>query len=228
MTINRRIAVLIMCFSPSVTLAEGVSEFCLDGELDLGARYQGTKPRPGEFYPTTWCVITEDDTYRVLYSATGKSNPDMEGAWSVAYLPPDTVRIVNRESPPDIEFQGTDNLREAKRVRRIDPHRLVEEFQSTPKVLDEARVEIRADRLVSVKSSAALPLRGRIQVEWNSDWTNVAKPVLRLLLDDELLFKATGRWRDVSDDEAAALWEVTPSAKPIKVSGDRWPARINM
>lgn len=228
MTIKRRIALLIICFSPLAALADGVTEFCLDGELDLGARYQGSKPRSGEFYPTTWCVITEDDTHRVLFSGIGKSNPDMDGAWTVAYLPPDTVRIVNRESPPDIEFQGTDNLKEALRVRRVDPRRLIKEFQSTPKALDGVQVEIRADRLVSVTTSAALPLRGQVPVDWHWDWTNAAKPVLRLMLDDELLFKATGRWRDVSDDEAAALWEVTPGAKPVKVPGDRWPAQISM
>jgi glyoxylase-like metal-dependent hydrolase (beta-lactamase superfamily II) len=48
------------------------------------------------------------------------------------------------------------------------------------------------------------------------------------MLDDELLFKATGRWRNVPRNEAAALWIATPGATPIEVPGDRWPARTNM
>lgn len=222
------LALLMIVASPTAVVAAGVTEFCLDGELDLGARYQGTKPRPGEYYPTTWCVITEDDTSRVLFSGAGKSNPDMDGDWAVAYLPPDTVRIVNRESPPDVEFQGTDNLQEALRVRRIDPRRLAEEYKSRPENLAALRVEIQQGRAVSVATSADLPLRGRVQVVWNWDWTNAAQPRLRVLLDNDTLFRATGRWRELTDDEVAAVWNTTPGPEPIEVPGDRWPARINM
>ena len=223
-----RLALLVIFFSSSLAFADGVTEFCLDGELDLGARYQGAKPETGEFYPTTWCVITEDDSQRVLFSGAGKSNPDMDGTWTVAYLPPDTVRIVNRDSPPDVEFHGTDNLDEALRVRRIDPRRLIEEFQATPGALDDVRVQVLENRLLSVRTSAALPLRGHVTVDWNWEWTSAEEPVLRLILDDALLFKATGRWRELSDDEAATVWDVTAGVEPIDVPGDRWPARIDM
>jgi glyoxylase-like metal-dependent hydrolase (beta-lactamase superfamily II) len=228
MFMNRRLPLLFVCFASSLASAEGVTEFCLDGELDLGARYQGWKPEAGEFYPTTWCVITEDDSQRVLFSGAGRSNPDMDGEWTVAYLPPDTVRIVNRESPPDIEFQGTDNLDEALRVRRVDPRRLVEEFRAAPGALGTALVEISDGQLSSVKTSADLPLRGRVSVEWSWEWPNEEEPELRLTLDDVLLFKATGRWRELSDEDAAMVWDVTPGAEPIEVPGDRWPAQVNM
>ena len=228
MSMIRLIALLVTWFSSSLASAAGVTEFCLEGELDLGARYQGTKPDAGEFYPTTWCVITEDESQRVLFSGSGKSNPDMDGAWTVAYLPPDTVRIVNRDSPPDIEFHGTDNLDEALRVRRIDPRRLMQEFRVTPGALDGAQVHILENRLTSVTTSAALPLRGLVNVVWNWDWTNAEYPVLRLILDDALLFRATGRWRELTDGDAATVWDVTPGVAPSEVPGDRWPAQINM
>ena len=227
MFVTIRLILLISCV-PSLAMANGVTEFCLEGELDLGVRYQGTNPAPGEFYPTTWCVISEDSSFRTLYSATGLSNPDMDNSWAVAYLPPDIVRIVNRDSPPDVEFQGTDNLDEAMRVRRIDPRRLVEEYQSSPQAYDGVRVEIHNGRLVSVKTSAELPLRGRVPVDWNWDFTNGALPVFRLMLDEEVLFRGTGRWRDVPAEEAEGLWEITPGEDAIQVAGDRWPARVSM
>lgn len=208
--------------------APSVTEFCLQGEMDLGARLQGTRPQPGEFYPTTWCVITEDNSSRVLFSGAGKSNPDMDGNWTVAYLPPDLVRIVNRESPPDIEFRGTDNLIEALRVRRIDPLRLMEEFREAPESFDGLQVVARDNRLLSVNTRADLPLRGRVDVKWQWRWTEPDSPQLALTVDNELLFKATGRWRSVAADEAAMLWQATPGAEPVEVPGDHWPARVNM
>lgn len=225
---NARLALLVLFSYMPLAFADGATEFCLEGELDLGARYQGTKPEPGEFYPTRWCVITESDSHRVSFSGAGKSNPDMHGDWRVAYLPPDTVRIVNREEPPDIEFHGTDNLDEALRVRRIDPRRLLEEFRASPNALNGMLVNTRDGRLESVKTSAALPLRGQVAVDWSWDWTNATRPELRLSLDDTLLFKATGRWRDLSDAEAATVWTATQGDDPVEVPGDRWPARINM
>ena len=219
---------VIVGLSSRAAMAGGASEFCLDGEFDLGARYQGTRPEAGEFYPTSWCVITEDDSDRVLFTGSGRSNPDMDGSWTVAYLPPDTVRIVNRGSPPDIEFQGTDNLDEALRVRRVDPKRLLEDVNQSPDALAGVQTEIRDDRIVSARMSALLPLRGRVDVDWRWDWANVTQPALRLMVDDDLLFRATGRWREVPDDEARATWEATPGADPMVVAGDRWPARINL
>jgi len=205
-----------------------VTEFCLDGELDLGARYQGKRPAPEEFYPTTWCVVTESDSQRVFFTGRGRSNPDMDGSWSVAYLPPDTVRIVNRESPPDVEFHPTKNPEEALRVRRIDPRRLLQEYRANPQALDGTQLAISGDNVESVSTTADVPLRGRAKVEWMWDWTDAQAPLLRLMLDDTLLFKATGRWRDLEPGEAEAVWARTPGAAPIEVPGDRWPATIDM
>ena len=114
------------------TAAAATTEFCLDGEFDLAARLQGWTHRPGEWTPMRWCVTTDDATARVLFSATGKSNPDIEGGWTVAFVPPDLVRIVNRESPPDVEFKGASASEEAERYRRIDPRRLAAEVRKAP------------------------------------------------------------------------------------------------
>lgn len=222
---------LVLCLTylaSSIAMAGGVTEFCLQGHFDLGVRYQGTRPEAGEAYPASWCVISEDDSHRVTFSGTGMSNADMQEVWTVAYLPPDIVRIVNRAAPPDIEFRGTDNPDEALRVRRLDPRRLVEEFRAMPEALDGALVEIREDRLLSVRTFAELPLRGRVNVDWHWDWTNARQPHLSLMLDETVLFTATGRWRDVPDDEAATLWQASSGAAVTEVPGDRWPAKIDM
>ncbi len=208
--------------------SSGVTEFCLEGELDLGLRYQGMRPEAGEFYPTSWCVISEDDSERVMFSGAGRSNPDMDGNWTVAYLPPDLVRIVNRDAPPDIEFRGTNNRDEALRMRRMDPRRLLAEYRAHPEAFDGLQVELRGQRVHSVTSIAHLPLRGRVSVEWLWDWTDPEQPRLELILDDALLFKATGRWRSLPATQASSLWQATPGAEPVQVPGDNWPARINM
>lgn len=228
MTMPRCFALAVVCLSSSLAFADGATEFCLDGELDLGARFQGTRPEAGEFYPTVWCVTTDDNSQRVMFSGSGNSNPDMDDSWTVAYLPPDTVRIVNRNSPPDVEFQGTDNLDEAMRVRRVDPRRLLEEFRLKPEGLNGLSIAVRENKLLSVRTSAELPLRGLVNVDWNWDWTESSRPVLRLMLDDTLLFKATGRWRKLEDEEAANVWKVTPGVDAVEVPGDRWPAKMNM
>lgn len=223
-----RVAIPVLLLLPSLASADAATEFCLYGELDLGARYQGMRPAPGEFYPTTWCVVTGDESGRVLFSGAGHSNPDLDGSWTVAYLPPDLVRIVNRESPPDVEFRGAEVGDEALRVRRIDPRRLVEEHGRTPGALDSARVEIADGRLSRVHASADLPLRGRVDVTWEWDWPLPDEPRLRLVVDGETLFRATGRWRSLSPDESAELWRQTPGAEPVEVAGDRWPAAVDM
>ena len=217
----------LQCVTPGPT-SSAITEFCLSGRLDIGARYQGTRPQPGEWMPTTWCVVTEDDSRRVLYSATGKINPDMDNSWAVAYVPPDLVRIVNRDTPPDVEFRGTDDPEEALRVRRLDPRRLLEELHATPEGLEGLQVETEDGRLTSVATTADLPLRGRVPVRWQWDWTNASAPTLLLQLDDEVLFEATGRWRDVPESEAAELWSRSPGADPIQAPAEGWPAQIDM
>jgi hypothetical protein len=119
-------AAAALILSP-LSLVAGTTEFCLDGEFDLGARYQGMEPSVSEFVPTRWCVVSEDASTRVIFAGSGKSNPDMVGGWTVA-LVPDLVRIINADDPPDVEFSGVDTIDESLRLRRIDPHRLLEEF----------------------------------------------------------------------------------------------------
>lgn len=223
----RRVALLVTALSSAVH-AGATTEFCLDGEFDLGARYQGTEPASGDWYPTSWCVTTEDNSDNVVFRGTGRSNPDMDGDWTVAYLPPDIVRIVNRDAPPDIEFQGTENKTEALRVRRLDPKRLVEEFAEDAKDLDDLQIELDGKRLVTVRTRSTLPLRGDVDVIWHWDWSDEAHPVAELIVDNDVFFRATARWRQLPAEEATALWEVTPGADKIEVPGDRWPARIDM
>ena len=43
-----------------------------------------------------------------------------------------TVRLVNRDSPPDVEFAEPDVIHEALRHRRIDPERLLREIGDNP------------------------------------------------------------------------------------------------
>jgi len=216
---------LISLLSP-IAVADGATEFCLDGEFNLGARHQGMEPGTDEFVPTRWCVVTEDDSYRVLFSGSGKSNPDLAGSWTVAALPPDLVRIVNADDPPDIEFRGADALAEAMRLRRIDPRRLLEEHRETP--LGDVRIRVEDGRLVALVTSADLPLRGRVPVIWHWDWSDESRPALIIEADGEVIFAAQGRWRKLGDEEAGRLWRSTPGADPVQVPGENWPARVDM
>lgn len=204
------------------------TRFCLEGEFDLGARYQGTHPRSGEFYPTTWCVVTDDETERVLFSGSGQSNPDLDGSWTVAYLPPDRVRIVNRDDPPDIEFHDTDNAAEARSVRRLDPHRLAAEYLEQPEWFSGMSVEMDGGILRRVETTADLPLRGRVPVVWQWDWTELEAPRARLLVDGTVMIRATGSWKVLSKTEAESAWAATPGADPVQVPGENWPARVAM
>lgn len=215
---------LVLAFS---THADETTEFCLDGAFDLGARYQGLRPKAGEFYPTSWCVITEGDTGRVMFSGSGKSNPDMDGDWTVAYLPPDLVRIVNRTSP-DVEFHGAEIDDEIARIRRMDPRQLAAEIESGDGNIEGLEVTRTGDRIARVSASADMPLRGQVDVDWLWDWAEPDTPSLKIVVDDEEFFRGTGRWRMLDSIEAAAIWERTAGEAPVEVDGDRWPSVINM
>jgi hypothetical protein len=191
------------------------TEFCLDGEFDLGARYQGLSPGPGEFYPAHWCVTTADDSDNVLLSMSGNSNPDMMGSWAVAFIPPDLVRIVNADSPPDVEFRTSKATAEAARTRMLDP-RYADKDGRAP------------GKMISVKASVDLPLRGRVPATWHWQSPRSDAPRLEIKVDGQLMFRGTGSRRVLDDHEAATLWQPTPGADPIDVPGDRWPARVAM
>lgn len=204
--------------------AAATTEFCLDGSFDLGARMQGLHPKAGELYPARWCVVTEDDSNRVLLSIRGHSNPDMEGGWTVAFMPPDLVRIVNRDSPPDVEFRTTGARAEAARTRRMDPRRAVEDLAKNNH--DEFAAEVVDGRLITIESTADLPLRGRVPVVWRWNWSDASAPRLRLEVEEVVVFEGRGAWRELDDDPA--IWLPSPGADPIDVPGDRWPSRIAM
>ncbi len=211
---------------PSVASAE-TTEFCLDGEFDLGTRNQGLTPEPGEWYAALWCVISEVNGERVMFSARGMANADMEDNWSVAYLPPDLVRIVNRDDPPDIEFADAIAVAdEARRVRRLDPKRLLAEYAADPDALMDLTIEGTDDTRLLVETRADVPLRGRVPVVWRWDFTQPDAPTFELELSGDPLFRGTGRWRTLDGDEAAAVWERTPNEDPIQIPGDSWPSAI--
>ena len=216
---------LAWSLSPSI-LAGETTEFCLEGEANLGARYQGMDPGVDEFVPTRWCVVTEDDSQRALFSGSGKSNPDMHGSWTVAALPPNLVRIVNSEDPPDIEFRGADATSEARRIRRIDPRRLLEEHAGTP--LDELRIKVEDGHVVTMMTSADLPLRGRVRVAWHWDWSDEARPKLVLAVDGDVIFRAQGAWRVLDERESEMVWRPTPGTDPVLVNAENWPSRVDM
>lgn len=203
-------------------------ELCLEGELDLGLRYQGLEPAGGEWYPMTWCVVTEDESERVLFRSKGLVNPDYEDDWSVAYLPPDRVRIVRREAPPDVEFEGTSDPLEARQLRRIDPRRLAEELAAGEGGIEGVAVELESGRVRRVTTSAALPLRGSTEVVWEWEWPVAERPHLQILLGGEPLFRASGSYRVLDAAEAAALWELSGGLDPIAVPGENWPSRVDM
>ena len=229
MNYSTRIALTFCLLAASAgALAAGATEFCLEGKFDLGARYQGVEPGEGESYPTTWCISTDDTSERIHFSAVGNSNADMEGGFTMAYLPPDIVRILDYRPGSNIEFSGTDHREEALRARRADPRRLLEELRSSPDGLDGLQVQTQQDRVVAVQMSADLPLRGSVTVVWLWSWDSEDEPVLRLVVDDELLFVATGRWRELSEDEANLLWQVGENSEVHSVPGDAWPSRVDM
>lgn len=221
------------------------TEFCLDGEFDLGARYQGMHAKAGEMYPTSFCYVVEEGKDNILFVGRGQSNPDMQGGWSVAFLPPDKVRIVNRHSPPDIEFSGKNIVEEAMRYRRADPRRLLTELEANPdRVRDRsddgwhavqypdnpslAKVLVVDGRVEEFRIQTDVPLRGLVPVIWRWDWSNAAAPGLDLLVEDDVIFKATGTWRSLNAAEAANLWELSGEQEAVEVPGDRWPARIDL
>ena len=223
---DQRLLVPLITLCLPVAVAAGTTEFCLEGEANLGARYQGMEPGVDEFVPTRWCVVTEDDSPRVLFSGRGKSNPDIEGRWTVAALPPDLVRIINRENPPDIEFHGADAAAEASRMRRIDPRRLLEEHLESP--VQNVRINVEYGRVATLVTAADMPLRGRVGVIWRWDWSDAAAPRLVLEVDGDIVFRATGTWRNLDQQEAARAWQPTPGADPVALTGENWPARVDM
>ena len=223
----RRLIFLLLASSLSPAVAAGAAtEFCLTGEANLGARYQGMEPGVDEFVPNTWCVVTEDDSQRVLFSGSGKANPDLEGRRTVAALPPALVGIVNRENPPDIEFHGADATADALRLRRIDPRRLLEEHRVTP--VDDVRIRVEDGNVMTLLTAADLPLRGRVPVAWHWDWSDETRPGLIIEVDGDVLFRATGSWRELGDAEAGRAWRATPDAEPVLVDAGNWPSRVNM
>ncbi len=220
-------------------------EFCLDGRIDLGARLQGTRPRAGEFYPARWCVVTEDDSARVRLETSGAINADVESDFAVSYLPPDRVRIVRRDAPPDLDFTPAAIADEASRNRRLDPRRLVEELEANPQwtlsrgtggewtVLypgspEPVVVGIVDGELASLRTHAELPLRGRVPLQWSWNWTDPEGPLAELVVDGVMVFEGRGAYRRLEAAEVAALWRPSGDQAPREIPGHAWLTRVAM
>lgn len=225
----KKFLLFAVALMPAAGAAGETTRFCLEGRFDLGARLQGMQPQAGEAYPTRWCVTTDDNGEQTLFSGAGRSNPDMDGEFSVLYQPPDTVRIVTGEGEPDIEFRGTANSEEARRVRRLDPQRLIEEWRTDRGRLRDVELEISgkegAERLDRLTTTAELPLRGVVDVVWDWDWSDPDAPRATLTVDGELFFVATGGWQTLDD---AAAWTILNEPEPVVLPGSRWPSSIDM
>lgn len=96
---RRLIAVIffVVAWPAAEEAGAATTEYCLVGEQDFGMRLQGLSPEPGEFYDARFCIISEDESTRVRFSASGNSNPDMWGEITVAYLPAEAV-VMNSHS----------------------------------------------------------------------------------------------------------------------------------
>ncbi len=239
------IVALVAC-APNARPEPPFDEFCLQGEFDLSARLQGRSPSPGEWYPASWCVVSSPESDRVHFSAVGRSNPDMEGAFTVAYLSADRVRLVNAGAPPDVEFRGTLAAEEARSIRRMDPIRLAAELDRNPDwvVAEEeggrldvrwpgsyalASVQLEDGRVRAVSTVADLPLRGRVPVVWSWTWPPDAPDgVLELMVDGRPMFRATGARRVLPPAEAERLGHPSGGQPPREVPGRAWPAVVDM
>ena len=238
--------VLASCTAAEAPTRDAVAEeLCLVGALDLGARFQGRRPAAGELHPTRWCVVTSPNDDRVRSFVAGRSNPDVDGAFTLAYLAPDRVRIVNADDPPDVEFRGTTAGDEARSVARLDPRWLVAELSAHPEwVVAErngwqevrwpeaqgvAEVQIRDGRLTTVRATADLPLRGRVPVIWSWDIDpDGTEDSVRVTVDGEVVFRGGVERRELTPPEADGLWRPSGSEPVVEVPGRVWPAVIRM
>ena len=212
------------------------------GEYDLGVRLQGTDVMQTERTPASWCVITEDDTERTYFSLSGLVNPDMDGTFALSYFPPDRLRIINAETPPDVEFVEAAIGDEAGRQRRMDPFRLLEELHVHPEWITSipdaetrivqypgspfvARIHIQLERLQSVETEVDLPLRGRVPIRWVWDWDGDRSAQVSVHVDTSIVFLGRAQWRDVRAED---IWTLSGGEAPRELPGDYWPSRVAM
>jgi glyoxylase-like metal-dependent hydrolase (beta-lactamase superfamily II) len=219
-------------------------EFCLRGVFDLGARMQGRTVAAGEWYPTSWCVVSSPATDQVWFAAEGRSNPDVEGTFALRYLPPDRVMLLDAEGSPFLEFLDASVEDEAAAIRRIDPHRLLAMLEASPNWVHAGTGEVQEVQwrkggapvavvlanglLRSVRTTADLPLRGRVPVVWQWSWSSDApEGAVVLTVDSLVVLRAHGSRRRLTNEEVDALQGVEGGA-PRQVPGGVWPATVDM
>jgi hypothetical protein len=191
----------------------GAEEFCLRDEFNLAARLQGLDPEEDSFYPLRFCVTTAPDTPNVLFVGSGYSNPDVQGRFAVRYEPPGRARIIGEEGAGDTLFEGADSAEEARRDRRIDPERQLQEINDNPGWVvanqkdgwrqlrypeESAPIRARIDdqRLLTLETWADLPLRGGVPVRWDWRWPEAGESGVELQwgVDGHVVLGARGSW----------------------------------
>lgn len=237
------VVIFLLCALPAAEeTGAATTEFCLVGEQDLGTRLQGLSPERGEFYDARFCVISEDETARVRFSGSGNSNPDMWSEFTVAYLPPGRVRIITDGDNADLEFVGADSADEARRNRRMDPVRLLEEIAAgvggQAASIDgwhtvparggaDVRVQLVNGGVNTIESHADLPLRGRVPVTWRfSGASNTPSVVIEV--DGNVFFRGRTERRTLTTDEASRAWSSASELPPTEIPGENWPSRVDM
>ena len=232
---------------PASSPDPAVEEFCLVGELNLGARLQGRGTGGDELYPVRMCVVSSDESGVVQFHSSGHSNADVEGAFTARYRVPEEVRIVGDSGSPDIVFRGKDITAEARRNRRLDPQRLVAELEQHPEWIvgrdEQGWVELRVfpetthvralvqgNRLQVLETTVDLPLRGRVPVRWTWMWPAEAssEPEVELFVDRSLMLRAQGERRTLTPEEIAEIGGRGLPREEREVPADYWPAHIDM
>ncbi len=221
-----------------------VEQYCLNGEFNIGARYQGQNINADEFHPTLWCITYDNQTKKVEFKISGHFNSDMGGENIIKYIPPSTVELLAQNGNVNAVFQGALIGDDARTHRRIDPNFLLHEINSNPSwIVSETingntkeykvrypnsgfitEVSVINNKLKLLKTWADLPLRGRVPISWHWDWSN-PNELVTIHVEDDVLFKATASRRSGLNP---ASWLKTPSETTPVIPGKAWPARQAM
>lgn len=226
-----------------------VEEFCLNGEFNLGARYQGYAIDADEFYPSSWCITSDNQGNKVLFTAAGKANPDMDGSYSVQFNPPSTVLLVSNEGAVNLAFEGAMIGAEALRHKRLDPAFIVREINDNQQwIIEELPADANVRKLIvqypgtdfpvtlrvvnnklqSFSTKVDLPLRGRVPLTWKWHWSNHQLKRGELIVDNKTFFRGAVT-RKVLNEQSAKEFnqrDMTPDSR--KIPGKAWPARASL
>jgi glyoxylase-like metal-dependent hydrolase (beta-lactamase superfamily II) len=248
MPYRRTLAIALgLAVSTAASADDGATvEVCLRGEIDLGVRRQGFSAEAGTTHPAEWCVTAEPGTSRVRFASDAAINADVRERFVQSYPEPRTVRIVDPGSSLDLVFVDAEVENEAARYRRIIPSFLVRELAShpgwrvdgSPAGWQRVRypgspqpVDLRIDggQLHELRTTADLPLRGRVPVTWRWTWSGGAATApdrVQVAIDGETFFRGTVHRRELDAVEAAASLSPVGTQPPREIPGEHWPSRV--